>query len=137
VIGECSDLRIGDRLVSKLDHTLEPEVTPIRRLEVVTGTGRRRRFSEDDKARVVEETLSPGAVVSHVARRHGLTPQQLFTWRREARERAAESKAGYFAPVVMATRAVPDIERNVKVAGTALADRGRNMGRQIADDCIS
>jgi len=61
--------------VSTLDHTLEAEVTAVRRLEVITGTGRRRRFSDDDKARVVEETLAPGAVVSHVARRNGLTSQ--------------------------------------------------------------
>ncbi len=88
--------------MSTLDHTLEPEVTTVRRLEVITGTGRRRRFAEDDKARVVEETLAPGAVVSHVAR-YGLTPQQLFTWRREARERAEESRhAASFVPVVMA-----------------------------------
>jgi transposase len=92
--------------VSTLDHTLEPEVTTVRRLEMITGTGRRRRISEDDKARVVEETLAPGAVVSHVARRYGLTPQQVFTWRREARERAAESV--FFAPVVLATAPVPD-----------------------------
>jgi transposase len=38
----------------------------------------------DDKARIVEETSAPGAVVSEVARRHGLTPQQLFGWRRAA-----------------------------------------------------
>jgi transposase-like protein len=57
--------------VSKLDLTLEPERRTIRRLEVITGTGRRRRWSEDDKARIVEETLAPGAVVSQVARRHG------------------------------------------------------------------
>jgi transposase len=72
--------------VSKLDHTLEPET--VRRLEVITGTGRRRRFSDDDKARIIEETLLPGAVVSAVARRHGLTPQQLFSWRRQARRPA-------------------------------------------------
>jgi transposase len=36
----------------------------------------------DDKARIIEETLAPGAVVSDVARRHELSPQQLFTWRR-------------------------------------------------------
>ena len=65
--------------MSTLDHTLEPEATAVRRLEVITGTGRRRRFSEDDKARVVEETLAPGAVVSRVARRYGLTPQQVLT----------------------------------------------------------
>src|SRR5438128_4852382 len=64
---------------------LEPDPTAVRRLEVITGTGRRRRFSEDDKARVIEETLIPGAVVSEIARRHGLTPQQVFTWRRQAR----------------------------------------------------
>ena len=68
-----------------LDHTLKSDVTA-RRLEVITETGRRRWFSKDDKARIVEETLLPGAVVSEVARRHGLTPQQVFTWRRQARQ---------------------------------------------------
>lgn len=67
-----------------LDHTLKSDVTA-RRLEVITETGRRRWFSKDDKARIFEETLAPGAVVSEIARRHGLTPQQLFTWRRQAR----------------------------------------------------
>lgn len=66
-----------------LDHTLKSDVT--RRLEVITETGRRRWFSKDDKAQIVEETLVPGAVVSEIARRHGLTPQQVFTWRRQAR----------------------------------------------------
>lgn len=45
----------------------------------------------DEKARIVTETLNPGAVVSVIARRHGLTPQQLFAWRREARKRTAPS----------------------------------------------
>ncbi|KGT73427.1 transposase [Bradyrhizobium japonicum] len=67
-----------------LDHTLKSDVTA-RRLEVITETGRRRWFSKDDKARIVEETLLPGAVVSEIARRHGLSPQQVFTWRRQAR----------------------------------------------------
>lgn len=67
-----------------LDHTLKSDVTA-RRLEVITEMGPRRWFSKDDKARIVEETLLPGAVVSEIARRHGLTPQQVFTWRRQAR----------------------------------------------------
>jgi len=83
--------------VHTLDHTLKPEATAVRRLEVITGMGRRRRFSEDEKARVVEETLAPGAVASAVARRHGLTPQQVFTWRRQARQPAA-TKSGAEAP---------------------------------------
>jgi transposase len=46
--------------MSTLDHTLKPEVTPLRRLEVITGTGRRRHFSEDFKIGIVEETLCMG-----------------------------------------------------------------------------
>ena len=70
--------------MSTLHHTLKPEVTAVHRLEVTAGTDRRRRFSEDFKARIVEETLVAYAVVSEVARRNGLTPQQLFRWRRQA-----------------------------------------------------
>jgi len=58
---------------------------------VITGAGGRRRWTVDDKARIVEETLEPGASVSVVARRHGLTPQQVFAWRREARQRSEEA----------------------------------------------
>ncbi|WP_425440787.1 IS66-like element accessory protein TnpA [Phreatobacter oligotrophus] len=62
----------------------------------------RRRWSADDRARILEETLAPGAVVSEVARRHGLTPQQLFTWRREARK-AAETLPVFVPAVVERT----------------------------------
>ena len=88
--------------MSTLDLTLEPEpVRSVRRLEVITADGRR-RWSAIDKARIVEETLAPGAVVSEVARRHGLAPQQVFTWRRQARNRAAQSDNSLaFAPVVV------------------------------------
>jgi transposase len=82
-------------------------------LEVITATGRRRWFSRDDKARIVEETLAPGAVVSDVARRHGLTPQQVFTWRRKARQMpAGKADELKFVPAVVdaatATIAVPE-----------------------------
>jgi transposase len=63
----------------------------VRRIEVITGDGGRRRWTVDEKARIVTETLVPGTVVSVIARRHGLTPQQLFAWRREARNRTARS----------------------------------------------
>jgi len=90
--------------VSRLDHTLKPEATTARRLEIIAGTGRRRWFSADDKARMIEETLVPGAVVSQVARRHGLAPQQLFTWRRQARRPAgvdAATEMPQFVPAVV------------------------------------
>ena len=81
---------------------LEPKA--VHRLEVITGTGGRRRFSKDDKARIVEESLVPGAVVSAVARRHGLTPQQLFGWRRQARRPVGamiEATAPLFVPAIV------------------------------------
>jgi transposase len=46
---------------------------------------RRRRWSSEDKRRIVAETFAPGASVSIVARRHDLNANMLFTWRREAR----------------------------------------------------
>jgi transposase len=55
------------------------------RVEVLSGVERRRRWSRDDKARIVEETLSPGAKVSEVARRHGISASLVFTWRRQSR----------------------------------------------------
>ena len=90
--------------MSTLDHKLEPEVTTVRRLEVITGTGRRCQFTGNFKARVVEETLAAGAVVSEVARRHGLTPQQVFTWHRQARQAAPQpTEARLFVPAVVET----------------------------------
>lgn len=78
-----------------------------RRVEILTGPGRRRRWSAEEKARIVEETLVPGARVSDVARRWQVCPQQVFTWRREARsdvagmpcETAAVASPG-FVPIV-------------------------------------
>ena len=49
------------------------------RVAVLTGPGRRRTWDEATKARVVAESYAPGAVVSAVARRWQIAPQQLFT----------------------------------------------------------
>jgi transposase len=55
-----------------------------RRVEVLTGPARRRRWSAEEKARIVEETLVPGARVSEVARGWQVCSQQVFGWRRAA-----------------------------------------------------
>jgi transposase len=105
--------------VSMLDHKLKPGAEPVRRLEVITGTGRRRRFSDADKTRIIEETLAPGAVVSEVACRHGLTPQQLFGWRRQSRQPVAislDTEAPRFVPSVVEAQL---LERPVRRRGPA------------------
>lgn len=88
--------------MSGLDLTLDPERQP-RRFEVINGAGGRRQWSVDDKARIIAETLEPNAIVSEVARRYGLRPQQVFAWRREARKQAAsaQQESPAFVPAVV------------------------------------
>ena len=51
-------------------------------VEIISSVQRRRRWTAPEKVRMVEETFEPGMTVSLVARRHGVAPNQLFTWRR-------------------------------------------------------
>ena len=62
-----------------------------RRVEVLTGPGRRRRWSAEEKARIVAEASMPGVAVSEVARRWHICAQQVFGWRREAQRDLAQS----------------------------------------------
>ena len=82
------------------------------RVEVLGGLERRRRWSRDDKARIVEETLAPGAKVTEVARRNGVAASVVFTWRRQAR--TIEQAGPRFAPVQIA--AAEAVEENLKPA---------------------
>ena len=75
--------------------------TPVRRLEIFTGAGRRREWSPEEKARIVAESYEAGDTVCAVARRHGLTPQQLFTWRRAVRKRVEAEVPPAFVPAVV------------------------------------
>jgi transposase len=85
--------------------TVDNAITkPVHRLEVFTGAGRRRSFSDEDKARIVAEIVTSGDSVSGVARRHGLSPQQLFGWRRRLRESqvgCSEADGLQFVPAVV------------------------------------
>jgi transposase len=98
--------------VSDIELLHKPKAEPVHRLEVFTGAGRRRTWSAEQKERIVGESHASGEAVSAVARRHGLTPQQLFGWRRAARRRANEGAGTWisaFAPVIVeATPACSD-----------------------------
>ena len=54
-----------------------------RRVEVLTGSPRRRRWSDEEKAAIVAESQVPGAQASEIALRYGLHRNQLYGWRRE------------------------------------------------------
>ena len=120
-----------------------------RHVEILTGPGwwRRRRWSGEEKARIVAETLEPGARVAEVARRWQLCPQQVFGWRREARHggsvafvRPAGAAKLDFVPIIAeapppaspsrtAVAIAPVIE--VELAGAIVRVSGIDDGAQL------
>ena len=97
-----------------------------RRIELITGTTRRRRWSDDERARILAESFEPGANISAVARRHGVHGGLLHSWRKQAKTRAegaAQADAPLFIPVAIA-----------KASGDAVGETPRPLsppGRMI------
>jgi transposase-like protein len=73
-------------------------------VEVITSVERRRQWRREDKLRIVAESAEPGRTSSQVARRYGLSPGQLFTWRRQLLAEAIANSVGGdgFVPVEVA-----------------------------------
>ena len=78
----------------------------ISRLEIVD-TGRRRRWPDEAKRRIVNESFSGPRLSSATARRHGISQQQIFAWRKAYREGRLGDVAG-FAPAVIAPEQRPE-----------------------------
>ena len=94
------------------------------RVEVITSVQRRRRWSTAEKVRLVEEAMQPGMSVSYVARQAGISPSQLFAWKRRMLE-------GGHAAVqadedVVGTSRVRDLEKRVR-------DLERLLGRKTME----
>ena len=86
-------------------------ISALNRLEVVE-TGRRRRWSEEEKARIVLESLSEPRLVAATARRYGLSRSLLVTWRRAFAANRTKSETAFVRAVVaedepVASPAVP------------------------------
>ena len=100
----------------------------VQRLEVVN-TGRRRRWSEDEKLRIVEESFQGHRQVSATARRHDISPSLLFSWRKAFQEdcRRRDEVIG-FAPAMI----VPDEEASLdEAAGSGRMEIVTMTGRRI------
>jgi transposase len=94
-------------------HTNSTDADSFRRLEVITGVGRRRRWSLEEKARIVAESLDPATTASTVARRYGLHASQLFVWRQQLERGASAATASggpRFVPVLLAEESVAPTE---------------------------
>ena len=94
------------RFDHKVDRRFKTEASRGARVEVITGVERRRDWTDEEKLAIVAESCQNGVVISDVARRHGLRPQQLFTWRNGFRKREAArlqyGGAPAFTPVMIA-----------------------------------
>ena len=111
---------------AELNAKSEPRT--IQRIEVLTGPERRRQWSTEDKERIVAESYSGADSVSRIARRYGLLPQQLFTWRREVSRSAPPPAfaAVALAPVAKARQAA--LPTKPRGSGSAK----RKMASQVA-----
>jgi transposase len=93
----------------RYDHSDEHSdvIAPVRprRMEVLTGPERRRKWSDEAKIAIVAEALADGVVVSDVARHHDVMPSQLFGWMRQFRDAAlatiAPPPSPMFTPAVV------------------------------------
>jgi transposase len=95
----------------------------MRRVEVLSGPERRRRWSEDQKRAIVAEAFAPGASVSAVARRLDVVSGQIYRWRREL----GSAGAG-FAEVVVSS---PPREQLAVIAPAVEIELGRNIRVRI------
>ena len=100
----------------------------VERLEVVD-TGRRRRWSEDEKLRIVAESLSGPQLVSATARRYGISTSLLFTWRRACRQSTSQTADNGFVPAVV----VPDVRPAVPAGSGRIEIVLANRRRVIVD----
>jgi transposase len=110
------------------------------RVDIRVGVGRRRRWSDEAKGRIVAESYAAGAVVSEVARRHDISPQHLFAWRKAARAGQLSlpmDDTPAFIPVVAEARheAAPALTANgrgvitIEIGGTIVrVEPGADVG---------
>jgi transposase len=87
-------------------------------VDIRTGVGVRRRWSAEDKGRIVAESYAPGAVASEVARRHEITSQHLFAWRKAARQGRLVLPADALPMFVPVVTALPEADAATKPSGS-------------------
>ena len=97
-------------MTNQVDHTPSRTgaVTGFHDVTIIAGTARRRRFSMDEKLRIVAESFDPAVSVSAVARRYGINPNQLFYWRKRLHAEVRGESSGSDAACSAAGGAAPD-----------------------------
>lgn len=111
-----------DRYAFKFDGKVDTKAGSQERTEMMAGAQGHRTWSAQDKLAIVIESMVDGVVISDVARKHGLAPQQLFSWRWQFKARKAELLKHHtpdFARAVLDDSDVHDQELPTKPARLA------------------
>jgi len=91
-------------------------------ISVLTGPERRRRWSEDDRSRIVSEAFAPGSCVAQVARAHDISTGLIYTWRRRLRQDFADQS---FVEAGMEAEPIKQAAPSGEVIVVELAGSGR------------
>ena len=103
------------------------------RLDVIE-VGRRRRWSDEEKLRIVTECLEGPRLVSETARRHGITRSQLMAWRRARKvERVAPEPALSFVPAIVVPEPEPKPTSPARAAPRQRVARQAAPGRMVIE----
>ena len=122
-VGHCKLAAQHTRPAGEIGRTkLRAQAFSFSSLEVITSVQRRRRWSAEEKQRIVAESTRPGRTASQVARAHGIAPSQLFTWRCQVLSAAmgGEEHAERFVAVALAE--APSAPAVAAVAASKVAD---------------
>src|SRR5487761_1037362 len=110
------------------------------RLDVIAGPTGRRRRSEVERARIAAESLAPGAMISQIARRYGVSRWQIYNWRRRflsARATLSEQASSSPAFVPLAIEEERRSDRGVDVVEIAVGDVVVRAGRDADEAHLS
>ena len=110
--------------MSNNSTTTSTKADGFRRIEVITGIGRRRRWTDEEKAWIVAESLDPATTVSAVARRYGLHASQLFVWRQRLAAPAARGVLEFVPVVVAEGAATPAVREAPEFVPVLVAEDG-------------
>ncbi len=97
----------------------------MQRVEIITGRARRRRWSLEETAQLVAEAFAPGALISHVARRHDVAESCLYAWRKQLNG-CAKAEPGHDTPLLIpVTLPAPEAGAGADGAVVTLPDATR------------
>jgi transposase len=129
-------------------HQTMHDDSEYRRIELITGRRKRRTWSDEDKAEIIAASAEPGANISDVARRYGVSRGLLGIWRKDAGlivpgMMRAQQGAGHFVPVIVEDgKAVGARGSSGKDGATTVEEAGRieivvNGARVVVSGAVS